>query len=251
MATSRYNLCVSLGSQKIANIMAKKEYVTKVIQMDKYHPEAIRRFIQFMYTGDYDAPGELRDTKSVDCDKFALKDDSNYTVRRVKSRKEMRAEARKPPIHENIDRAPRHITLESTIVEHMRINAIGDYYRVSGLTKLSNKKISHLFKVDDRADSCIARLPKLVSKATRLTGDLGVLDVFAEVAVQNHDKFLGSQNLSKLEAVPYFSLKLVEGFAYELNCLRDLQAITQAQREKERKSTWTQPCPPRKNNPYS
>lgn len=153
--------------------------------MGEYKPSVVRKLIQFMYTGEYDQSTA-----------HATEKDAGSDADQPEPPNDSARDAGEAPIGSHVQ-APDSSALEA-LLEHIRVNSIADYYQVGPLIALANEKIQKLLRDPEHKKELVAGLPAAIETALDATGDLGLLDVFAEAVVANIGDFIGMSTFEQL-----------------------------------------------------
>jgi hypothetical protein len=111
------------------------------------------------------------------------------------------------PDHEG-DSAQDHVM--ATLLGHIRVNSIGDYYQLDELVSLANSKVMHLIQ-NHRKDGepWVATLPLAIGEAVESTGDRELLKILAE-ACDSSGSISRLLDMGEFRALPVMSEFAVE-----------------------------------------
>jgi hypothetical protein len=85
------------------------------------------------------------------------------------------------------------VTTKDTL-QHVRVNAIADYYGIQGLTLLANQKIQRVYQNNWDAKAFLASAKEALS----ITGDKSMHNMMALLIAQNMTELLGTGQLTSL-----------------------------------------------------
>ncbi|KAK4098696.1 hypothetical protein N658DRAFT_499150 [Parathielavia hyrcaniae] len=172
-------VCMQSAPIKAAVQGGFEETETNRINMDKFQPDTVRRLVQFMYSGNYDDPGDSDDDHGTLC----------------------------------ADSIPSAPSVEAMLLGHIGVNSIGDYYQVDGLMSLANSKIKKLLsdRNANNHESLIAGLPAAIEAAAESTGNKELFEILAEAASRNTScLLLDTEVLKNLSAMSDFAVSLLQ-----------------------------------------
>lgn len=106
----------------------------------------------------------------------------------------------------------------ASLIEHIRVNSIGDYCGIDQLVSLANSKIEGLLE-NSRDQTWIASLPTATELAVRSTGDVKVVDILASAAGANISRLLDSNQFKTLDLTTDYWIKVLQ------RCAQDFVAL--------------------------
>jgi hypothetical protein len=174
-------------------------------------PETVRRMVEFLYTGDYDAvPGQSEPANPTGSSKLA----NLFHLLSEGPSAALRYENDAP------DSSSHSILSPATgggdgVLQHVRVSVIADYYDIQGLAKLANSKIQSN-SVESWDTQALADALKDSSDLTR-DGDLQ--ETMAALAVQNINNLLDTTVIHAV--VGDFGLKIIRNFAQKTEALEN------------------------------
>ncbi|KIW77740.1 hypothetical protein Z517_07573 [Fonsecaea pedrosoi CBS 271.37] len=192
-----------------------EESHTSVIKMDDFDPKVVKQLVQFMYTGDYDIEEVRRDASEEATSEVVGEAVDGGSLWDRQSR----------PDENEINRTgspsalPPEANATDPLLEHIRVNSIGDYYGIEALVSLANSKIEQLLQSDPAENSWVETLPSAIEAATHSTGDQEVLRIFATAIAPNISSLLGMERFRRLSVLTDFSLTVLDKCAREIHAL--------------------------------
>lgn len=147
-----------------------QESHTGTINMDSFHVQTVKNFVQFMYTGDYN-----NDDPAVD-NKGSTAENASNTTGRENSTGTLAASAPVSP-------------LAASILKHVRANCIGDYYKVDGLVSLANERVKQLITYPRHAGEFCSVLLMAADEAAGSTGDKGLQEILGTAVGERIEAF--------------------------------------------------------------
>ncbi|KAI0134195.1 hypothetical protein BJ170DRAFT_189571 [Xylariales sp. AK1849] len=106
-------------------------------------------------------------------------------------------------------------TRESVLC-HVRVNMIGDYYDVPNLVQLANANINQHFR-----DEWSVQIFSLATEQLSASGDLGWQKTFAPVAAEHVSELIASERFSRLEVVTGIAFEILQSCAQRLQTAKD------------------------------
>jgi len=176
--------------------------------MDSFQPETVRQLVQYMYTGDYDDVPEIEHEASG----------HEAPEQEVPERKTGGGDGT----------SPLKSTASASLLEHVHVNSIADYYGVDRLVSLANTKIELLLESNGDDQSLVASLPSATEAAVRSTGDDGLVGILASASAANIATLLELEQFTSLSLLTDFSLKVLQ------SCARRNQALVEEQVDSNR-----------------
>ncbi|KAI9895995.1 hypothetical protein N3K66_009064 [Trichothecium roseum] len=140
---------------------AFEEAKTGVIRIQEFKVETVRQMVQFLYNGEYN-------------DQFQDQDEDTYSL------------------FESTDN--NISTPVENLAQHIRANAIADYYDIDGLAELSRKKVQYACQHSWNPESFLYA----TKEALVLTGDKSLHEVMALAAAQNLQELTKFDHLAEL-----------------------------------------------------
>ncbi len=136
-----------------------------------------------------------------------------------------------PPESPESPLPPPKSAASASLVEHIRVNSIGDYYGVDSLTSLANSKIQHLLRAS-KDPSWITALPSAIEAAVGSTGDDELLGILASAIAANISALLELDQFKSLHVMTDFSIKVLQSCAERLRTMEegfghDIAVLTQ------------------------
>jgi hypothetical protein len=212
--------------------------------MDNFQPSTVKKLVQFIYTGDYDDPKDNRTGPLLI--QAAPEDGPAYRAADAET-------AELPQIHSDSTSGEGSGTQEDPsdmllgfqmsesnavpfLLEHIRVNSIGDYYQVDNLVQLANSKIKQLLQSHSKDESWAANLPTAIEGAVELTGDKELLEILAEAAAVNIPTLLDTEEFKSLSVMTDFSIRLLQ------SCVQENQALMTELEETQRQLCAVENC---------
>ncbi|RAK70980.1 uncharacterized protein BO72DRAFT_490867 [Aspergillus fijiensis CBS 313.89] len=149
--------------------------------MDNFQPGAVKALVEYLYTGGYGSLSTSDNAVGV---------------------------SQTPSDLESSSSSPDTATL---LLDHMRVNAIGDYYQVDGLMTAANQKIKHLHESSKADKSWVASLPTAIWLAISCTANEGLLDILAEVTAKELASIIHLEDFISIEPIYEFAGKVLHG----------------------------------------
>lgn len=149
--------------------------------MDNFQPRAVKALVEYLYTGGYGSLSTSDNAVGV---------------------------SQTPSDLESSSSSPDTATL---LLDHIRVNAIGDYYQVDGLMTAANQKIKHLHESSKTDKSWVASLPTAIQLAISCTANEGLLDILAEVTAKELASIIHLQDFISIEPIYGFAGKVLHG----------------------------------------
>ncbi|OAG40790.1 hypothetical protein AYO21_04867 [Fonsecaea monophora] len=204
-----------------------EESHTSVIKMDDFDPKVVKALVQFMYTGDYDIE-EVRRDASEEATSEVVGDAVDGELTKWLKTGSLWDRQSQPDENEisrigSPSALPPEASAEASatdpLLEHIRVNSIGDYYGIEALVSLANSKIEQLLQSDPAENSWVETLPSAIEAATHSTGDQEVLRIFATAIAPNISSLLGMEQFRRLSVLTDFSLTVLDKCAREIHTL--------------------------------
>ncbi|KAL5360070.1 hypothetical protein BJX96DRAFT_174951 [Aspergillus floccosus] len=195
-----------------------QESQTGTITMDNFHVQTVKNFVQFMYTGDYDSNDPPDDNRGPGSDGIFYREGipismnapyaslpdygPQWTANEV-SRTETPAMPTLLP------------TAAAALLNHIRANSIGNYYRVDKLVTLANSRLKRLIQWYGGSKDLLSVLPTAAEEAVGSTGDKELLEILAS-SVGSHIRdleTLGLLDQPRLKGLGFesdFSIKVLQ-----------------------------------------
>lgn len=202
--------------------MICQESDDNMLNMDAFVPGSVRRFIQFLYTKDYDAieivDEEARPavdananasttangaanananngaTTASDVDRAGT---SSGAVKRSSKRKRSECPELKDPVFR-------------TILAHTRMNAMGDYYNVPDLVKLANTRINVALSGASPDAPWVPGLPVIAEAALEIVNNEGLSEVLTTAVAENLGTILAMGTLEDSPLMTPFCLEVLK-----------------------------------------
>jgi hypothetical protein len=105
------------------------------------------------------------------------------------------------------------------LLDHIRVNSIGDYYQVDRLVSLANSKVEQLLRSHRKDEFWVASLPTAIEEAVELTRDKQLLRILAEAAAVSSSTLLNMEKFKSLSVMSDFSFHAMQGCAHENQAL--------------------------------
>ncbi|PHH71339.1 hypothetical protein CDD82_6578 [Ophiocordyceps australis] len=105
------------------------------------------------------------------------------------------------------------------ILEHVQVNAIGDYYGITNLVSFANSKIKRLLQTNFEYEFWANSFPVVIAAALESTGDRELLDMLAMAVTAKMSILVQSPSFQRLNAMPEFSIKILQGCAQRISAL--------------------------------
>lgn len=197
-----------------------QESHSNTIKMDKFEPRIVAQLVKFLYTGDYNdyehrhedpmksASGQngqgmgIRPSRnhSEELTNLLLCKEANtqVSVAEDKNISSLSAE----PLPPAADPA-------ASLIHHVHVNCIGEFYAIDSLVSLANTKIKNLIDAQGHDKSWVSYLPFVTEVALESTGDDGLLNILASASAENMEILIDRENFSDLNAVSDFSLRVL------------------------------------------
>lgn len=164
----------------------EQEAKTGVIQIKDFEAETVAQMVDFLYTGDYkvQTPAEEENTQMADGD----------------------------------EATPRHIDTDWALAQHIRVNAIADYYNIARLTEKSTSNISDVIQTHSDPETLL----EAASLALSMTGDKTMQHVMAGAVSGQLDAVLADERHAEPLAVLVndFGVSILRHQAEEQKTLR-------------------------------
>lgn len=119
-------------------------------------------------------------------------------------------------------------TPSASLLERIRVNSIGDYYRIDELVTLANAKITHLLRSNKKDQSWVPSLPLAIEAAVRSTGDGELLDILASATAANISTVTELDQFESIRVMTGFSMKVLR------SCAQEIQTLEKAVEESRR-----------------
>ncbi|PYH44654.1 uncharacterized protein BP01DRAFT_383225 [Aspergillus saccharolyticus JOP 1030-1] len=160
-----------------------RESQTASISMDKFDTSTAECLVDHLYTGDYDSHSRIP------------------TIEASSAASASELECLSPP-------GPR---TDMSLSEHIRVNAIGDYYQVVGLIALANDRIRDLLQSSNSYKITHAELPAAVDLALNSTANTEVFDILAEIMADGLLTVIEWEEVKSLKSeMPDFAIKVLQ-----------------------------------------
>lgn len=167
-----------------------------VFRIHGFSTGAVRRMLQFLYTGDYTS-----------------EDDGRY---------ELESEPEPSPVSDINDNKP---SLSSDMLQHhVEMNAIANFYAVAGLSSLANRRIAMIF--DNNKNWNAASFSKFVQTAYEISNDVDLSEISTTVAARHIDELMACP--------PFKAMELPSSFYFDTLCkaMSRLKADSEEMRKK-------------------
>lgn len=119
-------------------------------------------------------------------------------------------------------------TPSASLLEHICVNSIGDYYKIDELVTLANTKIKHLLRSNKKYPSWVPSLPPAIEAAVRSTGDDKLLDILAATTAANISTVTELDQFESMRVMTGFSMKVLR------SCAQEIQTLEKAVEESRR-----------------
>ncbi|OAQ99965.1 hypothetical protein LLEC1_03831 [Akanthomyces lecanii] len=197
-----------------------KESEDNVLNMDAFTPGSARRFVQFLYTKDYNAINiadeEAHPVINVNADQKttthgdANADESATTTNDATSTGTSTATVEHASKGKEIDRPELQDPVFRTILAHTRMNAMGDYYNVPELVKLANTRINATL-----SDACpdapwVLGLPAIAEVALEIVNNEGLSELLTNAVAENIGTILAMGTLENSPLMTPFCLEVLK-----------------------------------------
>ncbi|KIX97149.1 uncharacterized protein Z520_07263 [Fonsecaea multimorphosa CBS 102226] len=229
-------VCTQSPVIKAATEGSFEESRTNVIKMDNFDPRVVRQLVQFIYTGDYEVDGD----QHVTPDQGTCEGVSDKVEEGTLSKSQAPPDEDQPNSTSSSLPTASDAGAADPLLQHIRVNSIGDYYGVERLVSLANRKIKCLHK-DANDKSWVGCLPAAIEAASQSTGDHQVQEILAEATAENlptllFSTLLVSDRFKSLSLFTDFSIRVLEYCAlnnktlkYKLATAHSSHAETQKQ----------------------
>ncbi|KAM0193088.1 hypothetical protein ACHAPA_004618 [Fusarium lateritium] len=152
-----------------------EEATSKIITVNEFDISTVRYMISFLYTGGYRVETESEGSPIPSDEQFQDEADSS-------SQPCSESEAMK---NENAD----------TILSHLRVNAIADYYNIENLAQLANSKIEAILKQGQNAEL----FPPLLQETSKSNRDENLCAIVASATAECMRELIKLQDFQDLE----------------------------------------------------
>lgn len=180
--------------------LVEQEAKTSVVKVDGFDVATVKRMINFMY-------GAKEATSSEDAP--APCSDEGTTMTTMMTATPMKS-----------------------LLAHVRVNAIADYYNIPELGKLATAEMRRLLDTAWSADDFL----EAATEALSTTGDRELHRLFADSAASHLQEIVHMDRFAELDVVNDFTMRLLQGCAETfkaLNTLQDRQSELEAQIARE------------------
>ncbi|OQV04778.1 hypothetical protein CLAIMM_09610 [Cladophialophora immunda] len=192
--------------------------------MDKFNPPTVRRMVQFMYTGDYDVGEDLLLPPEEN-----MSESMNDAVEGgILPEGEPQPQPGGSEDNSRCSPTPssRKCSTVSSLLAHIRVNSIGDYYGIDALVSLANRKIGNLLQSSTEDEPWLESLPAIIEAAVQSTGDHQVQRLLAGATAGNLSTLLALDRFKNLSVLTDFSISILQSCAQEMVSLtRDLGEV--------------------------
>ncbi|KJZ79990.1 hypothetical protein HIM_00704 [Hirsutella minnesotensis 3608] len=187
-----------------------EESRTNVIKMDSFELETVKRFIEFMYTGNYS------DFDAIKASCLILE-----PMRSNSPLENTSGDSENCPNEANSPQSRQKSCIVDALMGHVHVNAIGHFYNVYPLEVLANENVEKLLNRNGCGLSWGDILPALIDAASELTGDEKLVEILAAACVRRCSDVAESGNLKNLDSMSSFSLALFKACAREIETARE------------------------------
>ncbi|KAM4054396.1 BTB/POZ domain-containing protein [Hirsutella rhossiliensis] len=173
-----------------------------VINMDKFHTETVKQLVKFMYSGDYDASEHLHEAPMPDgaADR-ASETDSTVT--------NASPNGKNPDSFAQFEPSLPTAATAASLIHHVHVNCIGDYYAIDALVSLADSKIKRIIDLQGKDKTWVSSLPTMTQEALEWTGDNELLEILASATAENISALVGTYEFKSLKPITDFSLKVL------------------------------------------
>lgn len=116
----------------------------------------------------------------------------------------------------------------ASLIHHVCLNSIGDYYAIDELVSLADKKIAARIDAQGEDKTWVPSLPAVTKQALESTSDSKLLRTLASASIQNIAILVNLDDFGKLESISDFSLEVLKC------CAQKLQDLTNQVNERAR-----------------
>ncbi len=178
--------------------------------MDAFTTGSVRRFIQFLYTRDYDAV-------DIDSEEAQPPAKTNANADHAATAANDADSTENPPattIDAVQNKGAEHPEFKDpvfrTMLAHTRMNAMGDYYDVSELVKLANTRVNATLSGASPDAPWVAGLPFVAEAALDIVNNEGLSDVLTTAVYENLGTILAVGTLEDSSLMTPFCLEVLK-----------------------------------------
>lgn len=153
---------------------------TDAIDMSSYQIETVKYLVEFLYKGEYGT----EHTEKYDCN-------ASNIIESNKSGK----------ISAAVHTGNTHTTepTAASILDHVRVNCIADYYGIGKLVSMANSKIAALLKDETCVQSQLVHMSQAIDESEWQTGDMAVKAILASAAARNISSLMAMGCFAEME----------------------------------------------------
>ncbi|KAF9768829.1 hypothetical protein IL306_013816 [Fusarium sp. DS 682] len=182
-------------------LLGLQEGTLKVVNVDEFDVSTVQRMISFLYTGEYQI--------SPNHDPPQLSS--------VFTKIEASGSSLALPQTEGAG------TVE-TLLSHLRVNAIADYYDIQSLARLVNSKILSILEKSQDAEM----FPRFIQEASTSTRDAALHSIIASTTANRMEELTGPQTFLNMELERILAMEILRACGTRI---RELQSqLKNAQR---------------------
>ncbi|RAL07949.1 BTB/POZ domain-containing protein [Aspergillus homomorphus CBS 101889] len=179
-----------------------KESQTATVNMDAFGPSTVKQLVQFFYTSNYESSMSADSTDgspnmtSDDCLSQSLKSSFEATP----------------------------------LMEHIRVNSIGDYYQVDGLVSLANTRLKSLLQSSETDDqSWLESFTAATQEALSITENEELREILATTAASQLSQIVKPGEFLFSGVILGFPLKVLQSCEHRIQTLLEQVEVHQSQ----------------------
>ncbi|KAF5022190.1 hypothetical protein F66182_5777 [Fusarium sp. NRRL 66182] len=195
-----------------------QEAKSKTVVVNEFDTCTVKHMISFLYTGEYQISSSSEDEITPDNEEMEP-EAAPYT-----DEAEPDAGSNAEEIEHETDsvsgssvssQEEENNNIIDTLLSHLRVNAIADYYDIKGLAQFSNSKIQTILEQGQDADVYLGILPEL-STSNR---DASLNTIIATSMVDSIDELADSEEFQKMELEHRLAMEIIRACSNQINRL--------------------------------
>ncbi|KAF4333139.1 speckle-type POZ [Fusarium beomiforme] len=161
-----------------------QESTSKIITVNEFDVSIVEYMIGFLYTGDYKLEAQAKE------EPIHASDQDRHEQEHVEG-----VEAEEETISEPGDFEEQGKRMTTSIVSHLRIHAIADYYNIKSLAKLATSKV----KAKIKNNFCCKIFPDIIQEMSAFNRDSDLRSVIISAMVDTLPQLIYCQEFQRLD----------------------------------------------------
>ncbi|KAM3508856.1 hypothetical protein MY11210_006567 [Beauveria gryllotalpidicola] len=182
------------------------------LNMDAFTPESVQRFRQFLYTKDYDVIDaiNIRDEGPQPADHATADRGGSRAADAADSTNRETSAARGSSLDGEVDHPEARDPTFRTILAHIRMNAMGDYYDLPELVKFANARVNAALAGASPDAPWVAGLPYIAEAALDIVNNESLTEALTTAVSENIGTIIAKGTLEGSPLVTPFCLEVLK-----------------------------------------